>query len=172
MASAIRRHRPSDRVLKMSAMTVIAVLRLWFKSHAEPAFSGSYQSVKIDEMWTWVGRRKAGKRWLWYAYCGQSRKILAFQIGKRDDATCKKLMRKMAHLDIDHYYTDDWDSYKKYIPSQKHTITKKKTQEIERQNLNFRTHIKRLCRKTIYFSKKDDMHYGIIKAYIWHKNAA
>ncbi|MGB3778374.1 MAG: IS1 family transposase [Tunicatimonas sp.] len=75
------------------------------------------------------------------------------------------------------HYTDNrpatrWKSYKKYIPLEKHTISKKKTQKIERQNLNFRTHIKRLCRKTICFSKKDDMHFGYIKAYIWQKNAA
>jgi len=169
--------RDTARVVKMGAVTVILVLRLWFKTHGEPDFEGTYQSVMIDEMWTWVGRRKGGKRWLWYAYCGQSRKILAFQIGKRDDATCKKLMRKLAHLDIKHYYTDNWKSYKKHIPPEKHTVTKKKTQKIERQNLNFRTHIKRLCRtrpgrKTICFSKKDDMHYGMMKAYIWRKNAA
>ena len=91
-------------------------------------------------------------------------------------------MRKLAHLDIKHYYTDNrpaarWKSYKKRIPPEKHTVTnraagRKKTQKIERQNLNFRTHIKRLARKTICFSKKDDMHYGMMKAYIWHKNAA
>ena len=124
-----------------------------------------------------VGGPPKGKRWLWYAYCGRSRKILAFQIGKRDDATCKKLMRKLEHLDIKRYYTDDrpaarWKSYKKHIPSERHTVTKKKTQKIERQNLNFRTHIKRLCRKAICFSKKDDLHYGMLRAYIWHKNAA
>jgi len=35
-----------------------------------------------------------------------------------------------------------------------------------------RMHLKRLTRKTICFSKKGDMHYGMMKAYIWHKNAA
>lgn len=67
-------------------------------------------------------------------------------------------------------------SYKKHIPAGRHTISKAKTQKIERQNLNraafrFRTHLKRLYRKAICFSKKDDMHYGFIKAYIWLKNA-
>jgi len=56
--------RDTGRVLIMSAMTVIVVLRLWFNTHGEPDFEGTYQSVMIDEMWTWVGRRKAGKRWL------------------------------------------------------------------------------------------------------------
>jgi len=32
--------------------------------------------------------------------------------------------------------------------------------------------LKRLARKTVCFSKKDDMHYGIIKTYIQHRNAA
>ena len=38
------------------------------------------------------------------------------------------------------------------------------------QNRDFRTHLKRLCRETVCFSKKDDMHYGIIKAYIFLRN--
>ena len=91
-------------------------------------------------MWSWVGKRKAGKRWIWYAQCAKSGKILAFQIGKRNDKTCKKLMKKLEHLTINKYCTDDWASYKKHIPSEKHIISKAKTQKIERQNLNFRTH--------------------------------
>lgn len=164
--------RDIANILKISAVTVILVLRIWFKTQKEPEFEGTYDNVILDEFWSWVGNRKKGKRWVWYAYCADTGKILAFQIGKRNDATCKKLFKKLEHLTINHYYTDDWKCYKKYIPSEKHNISKKKTQKIERQNLNFRTHIKRLCRRTICFSKKDDMHYGFIKAYIGLKNAA
>ena len=164
--------RDISSVLKVSAVTIILTLRTWFKTLREPQLEGSFDNVMIDEFWSWVGHREKGKRWVWYAYCGDSGKTLAFQIGKRNDASCEKLMKKMAHLDIKHYYTDNWISYKKHIPPEKHTISKKKTQKIERQNLNFRTHIKRLCRKTICFSKKDDMHFGFIKAYIWRKNSA
>jgi insertion element IS1 protein InsB len=164
--------RDIANVLKMSAVTVILVLRMWFKTQEEPQFEGTYENVILDEFWSWVGQRKQGKRWVWYAYCYDTKKILAFQIGKRNDATCKKLFKKLDHLTIKHYYTDDWKCYKKYIPAEKYTISKAKTQKIERQNLNFRTHIKRLARKTICFSKKDDMHLGFIKAYIWLCNAA
>jgi insertion element IS1 protein InsB len=80
--------------------------------------------------------------------------------------------KKIEHLSINHYYTDNWESYQKYIPPEKHTVSKKKTHKIERQNLNFRTHLKRLCCKTICFSKKDDRHFGFIKAYIYLENAA
>ena len=162
--------RDIHKVLKISIVTVLSVLRSWFQTIEEPTFEGTYRCVMIDEMWTFVKRRKKGKRWLWYAYCADTRKILAFHIGKRNDAACKKLMKKLAHLNILMFCTDDWKSYKKHIPSEKHVISKLMTQKIERQNLNFRTHIKRLCRKTICFSKKDDMHYGFIKAYVHLKN--
>jgi len=53
-----------------------------------------------------------------------------------------------------------------YIPSEKHIIGKDKTWKIERKNLNFRTHIKRLTRKTICFSKNEKIHDIIIGMYI------
>ena len=164
--------RDIHNVLKISIVTIIFTLRKWFGEISEPQSAGRHRCVMIDEMWTFVGRRIKSKRWFWYAQCADSGKILAFQIGKRNDAACKKLMKKLAHLEIGEYCTDDWKSYKKHIPAEKHTISKKRTQKIERQNLNFRTHLKRLCRRTICFSKKDDMHYGFIKAYIHLKNAA
>ncbi|MDR2064730.1 MAG: IS1 family transposase, partial [Prevotellaceae bacterium] len=41
-----------------------------------------------------------------------------------------------------------------------------KTWKIERKNLNFRTHLKRLNRKTICFSKNEQIHDNIIGMYI------
>ena len=164
--------RDIHRVLKINSKTVISILKRWFFSLDEPKVSRYYPRIEIDEFWSWVGHRKKGERWVWYAYCPTTKKILAFQIGKRNNASCKKLMTKLAHLQIATFCTDDWKPYKKNIPSKKHVISKKKTTYIERQNLNFRTHIKRLCRETICFSKKDEMHYGHIKAYIHLKNTA
>ncbi|MCP4441204.1 MAG: hypothetical protein GY810_20045 [Aureispira sp.] len=44
------------------------------------------------------------------------------------------------------------------------TLFQRKKQPIfERQNLNFRTHLKRLARETLCSSKEDDMHYGAYK---------
>ena len=80
------------------------------------------------------------------------------------------MLKKLNHLEIDSFRTDDWKSYKKHIPHEKHIIAKAKTTNIERRNRDFRTHLKRLCRETVCFSKKDDMHYGIIKAYIHLRN--
>lgn len=164
--------RDIHRVLDISITCILFILRTWFQKIEEPKASGHYAQVQIDEMWTFVKHRKEGKRWLWYAYDAQSGKILAFHIGKRNDAACKSLMKKLSHLTIDKYCTDDWRSYKKHIPKEKHIISKDKTTNIERRNRDFRTHLKRLCRETVCFSKRDDMHFGIIKAYIMFRNAA
>jgi len=162
--------RDIHRVLGISIVTILFILRNWFKTLAEPVVEGHFKNVQIDEMWTFVKHRKAGKRWLWYAYDKDAGQILAFHIGKRNDAACKSLMKKLSHLQIDMYQTDEWKSYKKHIPPEKHIISKTKTTNIERRNRDFRTHIKRLCRETVCFSKKDDMHYGMLKAYIFFRN--
>ena len=164
--------RDINTVLEVSIYVVLKTLRDWFSVVDEPNLEGYYERVEIDEFWSWVGKRKKGKRWVWYAFCPKTKKILAFQIGKRNSQTCKKLMKKLAHLKIDSYCTDDWKAYRKLIPAGKHIVSKKKTTYIERQNLNFRTHLKRLARETLCSSKKDDMHYGLIKVYIHLKNAA
>jgi len=56
------------------------------------------------------------------------------------------------------------------LPVSRHRIRKKGTQRIERQNLNFRTHIKRLNRRTICFSKSEIMHDAVIKLFIYRTN--
>ena len=45
-------------------------------------------------------------------------------------------------------------------------IGKDNTWRIERKNLNFRTHIKRLNRKTICFSKNEYIHDKVLSMYI------
>jgi IS1 transposase len=46
-----------------------------------------------------------------------------------------------------------------------HVIGKDNTWKIERKNLNFRTHIKRLNRKTICCSKNEKIHDNVIGKY-------
>ncbi|RYU92894.1 hypothetical protein EWM59_24730 [Emticicia agri] len=56
--------RDIANVLKVSAVIVILTLRLWFKTHTEPDFKATYENVILDELWSWVGKRKQGKRWV------------------------------------------------------------------------------------------------------------
>jgi len=82
--------------------------------------------------------------------------------GKRKDIVFKELKKWLEPFGIRRYYTDDWGSYERYLETDKHEIGKRNTQKIERKNLNFRTWIKRLTRKTICFSKLETMHDIVI----------
>ena len=98
---------------------------------------------EMDEFWSYVGN-KSNQRWTWYAIERNSGCILAWHNGKRSDKDFLILWNLFKVFDIEKYYTDDWGSYSKYIPAHQHRTGKDKTWRIERKNLNFRTHIKRL----------------------------
>ncbi len=83
------------------------------------------------------------------------------------DEVLQKLLDKVADLPIKICHTDDWGAYKRLFPEEYlHFIGKDNTWKIERKNLNFRTHIKRLNRKTICFSKNEKIHDNVIGMYI------
>lgn len=128
--------------------------------------------VEADEFWSYVGD-KSHQRWTWYAVEHDQGVILAHQNGKRTDVVCEQLMKKLRIFPIRGYYTDNWQSYAKYIPQTQHHVGKDQTWKIERTNLNFRTHLKRLHRKTICFSKNETLHDTVIGLYIerhYYKN--
>ena len=121
--------------------------------------------VEIDEMWSFVGNKK-NQRWLWHAIDHKTGKILAYVFGRRKDEVFKKLRKLLMPFGIKKFYTDDWGSYERHLPSDKHIIGKKNTQKIERKHLTLRTRIKRLARKTICFSKSSQMHDIVIGLFI------
>jgi insertion element IS1 protein InsB len=87
---------------------------------------------------------------------------LAYAFGSRADNTLKTLLDRVKNFNFRLFCIDDWGAYDRLLPEDKHWVTKKFTQSIERQNLNFRTRIKRLQRKTLCFSKSVDMHDNVI----------
>jgi insertion element IS1 protein InsB len=121
--------------------------------------------VQADEQWSYVGSKK-NQRWLWYAIDAATGCILTFAFGRRQDEICKKLISNLKTFNIKTYYTDNWQSYSAYIPADKHVVGKRYTQKIENKNLTLRTRIKRLARKTICFSKLEEMHDTVIGMFI------
>ncbi len=117
--------------------------------------------AELDEQWSYVGD-KSNQRWIWYAVDHGTNTVLAYVFGKRKDVVFKELKALLAPLGIRRYYTDDWGAYERHLDAEKHTIGKRNTQKIERKNLNLRTWVKRLARKTICFSKRELMHDTVI----------
>jgi insertion element IS1 protein InsB len=117
--------------------------------------------AEMDEQWSYVGN-KSNQRWLWYAVDHATNIVLAYVFGKRKDEVFKELKALLEPFGISRYYTDDWGAYERHLEIGKHEVGKRNTQKIERKNLNFRTWIKRLTRKTICFSKLETMHDTVI----------
>ena len=120
---------------------------------------------EMDEFWSFV-KKKENQRWTWYAMEKQTGIIISWHNGKRTDEDLKILLGQIKHIPITKYYTDDWPAYSRLLPPDQHIVGKDETWKIERKNLNFRIHLKRLNRKTICYSKKEEIHDNVIGMYI------
>ena len=89
-------------------------------------------------------------------------KTLAYVFGPRKDESFLKLQTLLKPFGIKRYYTDHWGAYTRHIDPNNHFPGKRNTQKIERKHLNLRTRLKRLARKTICFSKSEEMHDVVI----------
>ena len=117
--------------------------------------------AELDEQWPYV-RSKSNQCWLWYAVDHASNTVLSYTFGKGQDAVFNELKTLLDPLEIRRYYTDGWGACERHLEVEKHQVGKQNTQKIERKNLNWRTLIKRLTRKTICFSKLESLHDPVI----------
>lgn len=162
--------RDIARVLSISTNTVLKTIRERAALIAEPRVPPRIKDLEIDEFWSFV-KDKSRQCWCWYGLNRATTRIAAYVLGRRTDSSCRQLAEKLSGCAVENFYTDDWQSYRKTLPPERHTISKAETLNIERHNLNFRTHLKRLHRRTICFSKSDEMHAAVIKLYVNHVNA-
>ena len=122
-------------------------------------------SSELDEMWSFV-TRKSNPRWLWHAIDHHTGKVLAYVFGRCQDEVFLKLKALLEPFGITRYYTDGWGAYERHLEPDQHTVGKANTQKIESKHINLRTRIKRLVRRTICFSKTEQMHDLVIGLFI------
>ena len=100
--------------------------------------------------------KKTQKLWIWRAYDPLARRTVAWVIGRRDDATCQKLLDKIG-LEGKTFVTDDWDGYHRLIPEEQLFTGKDLTVFIEQDNSNIRHFLARFRRRTKVVSKSEEM---------------
>ena len=161
--------RDITRVLRVSINTVLKEIRRAATDLLEPQPPARLADVEVDEMWSFVEKKK-NQRWLWYAFAPKTKQVIGYVRGRRTDATCQLLLDKLAGCQITRFYTDRWESYEKLIPEHRHWIGKAGTQRIERNNLTIRTRLKRWQRRTICFSKSEEMDDAVLKLFFHHRN--
>jgi insertion element IS1 protein InsB len=116
-------------------------------------------------MWSYVGK-KDNPRWLWHGIDHQSGKVLAYVFGRRKDEVFLHLKALLEPFGISRFYTDGWGAYERHLEVQKHEVGKQNTQKIESKHTNLRARIERLARRTICFSKTEEMHDLVIGLFI------
>ena len=122
-------------------------------------------SSELDEMWSFVARKR-NPRWLWHAIDHHTGRMLAYVFGRRKDDIFLKLKALLEPFGITTFYTDGWGAYERHIDAEKHQVGKENTQKIESKHTNLRTRIKRLVRRSICFSKTEQMHDLVIGLFI------
>ena len=132
------------------------------------------EALELDELWTFVGRRKR-KVWLWLAVERASRRIVAWVLGCRGAATAQRLWAALPRRYRHHcrYHTDQWESFAKVLPGHHHRPRPKgsgSTSIVEAINCSLRQRCGMLVRKTCSFSKNLLMHTARIKIIIDNHN--
>ena len=101
-------------------------------------------------------KKETEKLWLWRAYDPIARRTIAWVLGRRDDATCQKLLNKIG-LEGKTFVTDDWEGYHRLIPDDQLFTGKDLTVPIEQDNSNIRHFLARFRRRTKVVSKVVEM---------------
>jgi insertion element IS1 protein InsB len=87
------------RVLRVSINTVLKTIRQQAARVTEPIVPARVTELEIDEMLSFVGK-KADQRWLWYAFDPARKEIVCWQVGRRTDETCQRLLSKIADCQV------------------------------------------------------------------------
>lgn len=130
--------------------------------------------LELDELWSFVGK-KADKRWVWIALVRHTRQVVAYVIGGRGEQTCPTLWERIPESYKGGYcYSDFWEAYRAVIPRECHEAVGKESGElahVERWNNTLRQRLARFVRKTLSFSKSDEMHEVCLRLFLHRYNA-
>ena len=106
--------------------------------------------------------REKNKVWLWRAYDPVARRTLAWDLGGRDDATCRRLLDKVG-IEGNVFLTDDWEGFHRLIPEEQLFTGKDLTFPIEQDNSNIRHHLARFRRRSKVTSRARHMVDGALR---------
>ena len=95
-------------------------------------------------------------------------------MGGRGIATCRQLWQAIPDVFKQGVcFTDFWDAYRAVIPDEQHEAVGKETgltNHVERFNNTLRQRLGRFVRKTLSFSKSDEMHLHCLPLFLHRYN--
>ncbi|HCL06873.1 MAG TPA: IS1 family transposase [Chitinophagaceae bacterium] len=167
--------RGMARVMKIALSTVVKKLKYIADKIIKPPIPANCKEVELDELRTYIGR-KENQYWVAYAICSQTKKPIDFVVGKRSKQTLATIVNTLLLSKVEKIRTDKLNIYRGLIPHNQHISEAYNINHIERNNLNLRTHLKRLSRRTICFSRSVTMlaaclkiYFSFSEGYIYHR---
>lgn len=160
--------RSISRILEIAVKTAARYIQRIAAEISKPPIPLNRKSFEIDELRTYIGKKK-NQYWVAYVLCSQTKKIVDFIVGKRTKRTLKMVVNTALCSGVETIKTDRLNIYQALIPKRQHISNAYNINYIERNNLNLRTHLKRLSRRTICFSRSLLMLMACLKIYFWHR---
>jgi len=157
--------RSTARILNISTTTLLKRIVFIVRSISKPIISKG-KTYEVDELCTYI-RHKKNYIWLVYALEKNSKTVVSFNVGKRTNKTLSCVLETLKLSDAKKIFTDRLKNYRYLIDEKMHSIKRFGTNHIERKNLTLRTHLKRLNRRTICFSKSLVIFTAVLKIYFW-----
>jgi insertion element IS1 protein InsB len=158
--------RGIGRVLCIAVSTVLRKIRQIAAGISKPAVPLNRPCFEMDELRTYVGH-KGNEYWIAYAICPDTKAVIDFTVGKRSKRTLKAVVNTLLLSGAETIKTDKLNIYQWLIPAHRHVSKVYNTNHIERYNLNLRTHLKRLARRSICFSRSRAMLEACVRIYFW-----
>jgi len=155
------------RILSIAKSTVIRWMKKIANELKRPKKVETNQDYEIDEMVTYIGKKSPSNyTYIIYAINKSTGNIIYFFVGRRTKENIKKVVDKVLELSPRKIFTDGLNIYPALISPKIHFTRKHCINRIERYNLTMRTHLKRLSRKTICYSKCKEMLEVCVKLYM------
>ncbi len=150
--------RSISRILGYSRGTIIRRILFLASKVTKPIYGETNQVYEVDEMWTYVGRKHPSNySWITYAINRRTNCIIDVAFGGRTKLNLNKVISAVKALNPTRIVTDKLIIYPNLVKPVNHDTNRYSNNHIERGNLTLRTHLKRLSRKTICFSKSQKM---------------
>ena len=157
--------RSTARLLKISTTTLLKRIITIAKDIHQPIISKG-KTYEVDEMCTYI-RHKRNFSWIVLAFERETKKVVTFSVGKRTNKTLSFVLDILKLSVAKKIFTDRLKNYRYLIEEKFHSIKRFATNHVERLNLTLRTHLKRLNRRTICFSRSSIILTAVLKIYFW-----
>lgn len=160
--------RSIARLLRMAASSVVKYINMISHEIIKPDSATPDGCYEIDEILTYVHKNVPSNYiWITYAINSETRAVVDFVVGKRTKENLKIIVDKVLNLRPKCIYTDGLITYRSLIDKAIHKVQRFKINHIERKNLTLRTHLKRLNRRTICFSRSAEMLRACLMIYFF-----